>query len=442
EEAIAPPSTPSQSSQDISPPPLEPGGFEIPVEIPPPLPEAIAESSASTIASTSNPQAENSSDSSGTEGSDTPSISVESGSADVTSEDATSEDAVSSVASSSPAESPTESPTESIASIPDESPEDPVSEESLEESISDESPEAPVSDESPETPVRINARTPEDFQRELAAALPEGTTITIVERGNERDGDGDQLEQSPPPERQTPLSEPEALEVPTVNEPGQNEPQSADLQPDEPELDEPELDEPEQTEVEVSRANSGADAFPSPILTPEAAIEVTPESLPTRAPDLTPTPTPPITPPPITTSPDLTPDESRAPSPVNPSRQMMIAARPGTTIPSGTVLRLRYPRLTATMLRRGIFWQDVLLLEQTLVDEAGNVIAAEGTEVIGRFELTPDSIRFVTQAIALGDRNVALQAVSGWVPIAPDSDVVVIQPNQIVNVRLAEHLEQ
>ncbi|MEM9448875.1 MAG: AMIN domain-containing protein [Cyanobacteria bacterium P01_E01_bin.6] len=161
--------------------------------------------------------------------------------------------------------------------------------------------------------------------------------------------------------------------------------------------------------------------------------------------------------------PDIEPDDETAetgsasfPSPITdletpiipsrssrlPERELMVAARPGARIPSGTVLRLRYPRLTPTLLPRGMVWQDVLLLEQTLLDQSGNVIATEGTEIIGRFELTPQSIRFVTQAIALDGRNIALQAVSGWVPISQESQAVVIHPNQIVNVRLAEHFDQ
>ncbi len=123
-------------------------------------------------------------------------------------------------------------------------------------------------------------------------------------------------------------------------------------------------------------------------------------------------------------------------------RQLVVAARPDAMIPSGTVLRLRYPRLTPTLLRKGIAWQDVLLLEQTLLDPDGNVIAIEGTPVIGRFEITPQYIRFVTQAIALNDRNIPLQAISGWVPVPVESTAVVIQPNQIVNVRLAENFDR
>lgn len=133
-----------------------------------------------------------------------------------------------------------------------------------------------------------------------------------------------------------------------------------------------------------------------------------------------------------------------APSTLAPSsdRQLVVAARPGAMIPSGTVLRLRYPRLTPTLLRKGIAWQDVLLLEQTLLDATGNVIALEGTPVIGRFEITPQYIRFVTQAIALDDRNIPLQAVSGWVPVPAESTAVLIHPNQIVNVRLAQPFDR
>lgn len=120
-------------------------------------------------------------------------------------------------------------------------------------------------------------------------------------------------------------------------------------------------------------------------------------------------------------------------------RQLVVAARPDALIPSGTVLTLRYPRLTSTLLQTGIAWQDVLLLEQTIRDRTGRVIAPEGSQIIGRFEVTDRRVRFVTQAIALDGRNIPLRAVSGWVPISNAVDAVVIRPNQIVNVRLADN---
>lgn len=131
-----------------------------------------------------------------------------------------------------------------------------------------------------------------------------------------------------------------------------------------------------------------------------------------------------------------------SPAPLSPSRELIVAAGPDALIPSGTVLKLRYPRLTPTVLQTGIAWQDVLLLEQTVRDRTGQIIAPEGSQIIGRFEITDRQIRFVTQAIALEGRNIPLQAISGWVPIPPSSRAVVIRSNQIVNVRLASEFSR
>ncbi|MGB3494752.1 MAG: AMIN domain-containing protein [Elainellaceae cyanobacterium] len=128
--------------------------------------------------------------------------------------------------------------------------------------------------------------------------------------------------------------------------------------------------------------------------------------------------------------------------PIQRDRQLIVASRPDAQIPSGTVLTLRYPRLTSTLLQTGIAWQDVLLLEQTIRDRTGQVIAPEGSQIIGRFEITDRQVRFVTQAIALDGRNIPLQAVSGWVAIGDNADTVLIRPNQIVNVRLAENFSR
>jgi hypothetical protein len=148
-------------------------------------------------------------------------------------------------------------------------------------------------------------------------------------------------------------------------------------------------------------------------------------------------------------------------------------------LPSGTVLRLRYPGAIPLQLVEGQF-QEVLVLAAPIVNAVGQVILAEGSQVIGRFETRSGRSQFVTQAIALQGRNVLLkaessnladgsaearvqpyavggtaEAVVGEVPGVPPVPViaelppnalseiaprVVIQPNQVVEVQLTEDL--
>jgi hypothetical protein len=56
-----------------------------------------------------------------------------------------------------------------------------------------------------------------------------------------------------------------------------------------------------------------------------------------------------------------------------------------------------------------------LLLSQAIRDQSGNIIAPEGTQVIGRFETDSDGSRFVAQAMTLQGRNVRLTAESGTI---------------------------
>jgi hypothetical protein len=148
-------------------------------------------------------------------------------------------------------------------------------------------------------------------------------------------------------------------------------------------------------------------------------------------------------------------------------------------LPAGTILRLRYPGEIPLQLVEGQF-QEVLVLAMPIVNAGGEVILAEGSQVIGRFETRSGRSQFVTQAIAIQGRNVLLkaessnladgsaearvqpyavggtaEAVVGEVPgvnpvpviaelppnaISEIAPRVVIQPNQVVEVQLTEDL--
>lgn len=158
-----------------------------------------------------------------------------------------------------------------------------------------------------------------------------------------------------------------------------------------------------------------------------------------------------------------------------------IAANTDVLMPSGTILKLQYPGQTNLTLEPGLPRQEVLLLSEAVRDRAGRVIAPAGSPVIGRFETGSNGSQFIAQAITLQGRNVLLKAESGFMAgdrLVSDERVVrnsalgalaltvlggftgigllgglaagaattyvtapqpaVIQPNQIVEVRLFE----
>jgi len=223
-------------------------------------------------------------------------------------------------------------------------------------------------------------------------------------------------------------------DITEVNAPEDNDAEADVIVVDDIVVDDIEADEIEVStadiEVEASREAPSSNTLPSSVSSDSAAALPSPSI---------------ARPQPVENATEPEPDFSQElpiQSPAQGDRQLVVAARSGAQIPSGTVLTLRYPRLTSTLLQTGIAWQDVLLLEQTIRDTTGQVIAPEGSQIIGRFEITDRQIRFVTQAIALDGRTVPLQAVSGWVAIGTNTDAVLIRPNQIVNVRLAENFSR
>jgi hypothetical protein len=98
-----------------------------------------------------------------------------------------------------------------------------------------------------------------------------------------------------------------------------------------------------------------------------------------------------------------------------------IAASPNVLVPAGTLLSLRYPRETALELKADRPRQEVLLLQQAIRDRNGNILLAEGSQVIGQFETSSSGSKFVAQAIALQGQNLRLNAESG--SLAGDREV-------------------
>ncbi|HEY9808913.1 MAG TPA: AMIN domain-containing protein [Halomicronema sp.] len=115
--------------------------------------------------------------------------------------------------------------------------------------------------------------------------------------------------------------------------------------------------------------------------------------------------------------------------PMNPPQSRELVVR------EGTELRLRYTGNRYVNLEKDFERQEVLVLDEALRDEAGNVVVFEGTPVIGRFETNNRGSKFVAQAITLGGRNVRLEAASGRL-----QELFRLEPGLVVTVRLNEDL--
>lgn len=100
---------------------------------------------------------------------------------------------------------------------------------------------------------------------------------------------------------------------------------------------------------------------------------------------------------------------------------------PNILIAAGTQLVLRYPGSEVLALSADTPRQEVLLLEEEIRDRNGRLIAPVGTAVIGRFETTRGSSRFITQAISLNGQNIPLTALS-----APLNSERKVSENRIV----------
>ncbi|GCE95187.1 hypothetical protein NIES46_32490 [Arthrospira platensis NIES-46] len=85
-------------------------------------------------------------------------------------------------------------------------------------------------------------------------------------------------------------------------------------------------------------------------------------------------------------------------------------------LPVGTTITLQYPGIDDVRLKSQFNRQDVLLLQGGIVDAAGNFVVPPDTPVVGRFETTNQGTRFVAQAINLEGRSIPFVAESTWIP--------------------------
>ncbi|MGF1535762.1 MAG: AMIN domain-containing protein [Elainellaceae cyanobacterium] len=106
-------------------------------------------------------------------------------------------------------------------------------------------------------------------------------------------------------------------------------------------------------------------------------------------------------------------------------------------LPAGTVLKLRYPRITALALSTGESQQEVLLTTQIVQDQQGNIILPAGAQVIGRFEAKDGEGRFVAQALVSLDGNRPLVGVSA-LPL--DQQRLQVEPDQVIDLQVSDDL--
>ena len=85
----------------------------------------------------------------------------------------------------------------------------------------------------------------------------------------------------------------------------------------------------------------------------------------------------------------------------------------GLMLPIGTVLKVRYTGISSVAVKNGEARQEMLVLQTTIRDRSGLVIAPEGTTIYGRFEGGVMNSRFVASAIAIQGQRVTLVAESG-----------------------------
>ena len=85
----------------------------------------------------------------------------------------------------------------------------------------------------------------------------------------------------------------------------------------------------------------------------------------------------------------------------------------GLMLPIGTVLKVRYTGISSVAVKNGEARHEMLVLQTTIRDRSGLVIAPEGTTIYGRFEGGAMNNRFVASAIAIQGQRVALVAESG-----------------------------
>jgi hypothetical protein len=124
--------------------------------------------------------------------------------------------------------------------------------------------------------------------------------------------------------------------------------------------------------------------------------------------------------------------------PVIDDSAIIVAVDNRVLLPAGTMLMLRYPRDVELSLSRARARQEVLVTAATVRDRAGTVLIPEGSLIIGRFEASGgDGLRFVAQALALGDRTVTMEQTAADLP-----NITSILPNQLIEVEVGDTIHR
>ncbi|NEQ32626.1 MAG: AMIN domain-containing protein [Leptolyngbya sp. SIO4C5] len=172
---------------------------------------------------------------------------------------------------------------------------------------------------------------------------------------------------------------------------------------------------PDFAETDPDFAETDPDIDNPPFLEAAAAETVTPAVTPSPA-------TPPITVPPPTsparpqkppTIPFGQPLPSTEQSALPLSSQIAQRRDRPVLIPAGTVLPLQYTQPNPLALNDAISYQEVLVLNQDIRSSQTNeLLIPKGALVLGRFDLTEATPRFIAQAISLQGQNLPLAAES------------------------------
>ncbi|MGK7891960.1 MAG: AMIN domain-containing protein [Leptolyngbyaceae cyanobacterium] len=128
---------------------------------------------------------------------------------------------------------------------------------------------------------------------------------------------------------------------------------------------------------------------------------------------------------------DFQTDDSPSPGILENDPAIVVAVDDRELIPKGTMLTLRYPREMAFFLTGTTSRQEVLVTTTAVRDRSGTILVPAGSLIIGRFEADGDGLRFVAQALALGDQTVTMERTTADLP-----DMRSIQPNQLIQVEV------
>jgi hypothetical protein len=85
-------------------------------------------------------------------------------------------------------------------------------------------------------------------------------------------------------------------------------------------------------------------------------------------------------------------------------------------VKKGDSLNLVFPRDKDLRLPKGVEWQEVMVLQNAIVDQTGNIIIPANTPVIGGFETEKKQSRFIARAIYINGRSIPISAQSDWLP--------------------------